>query len=80
MDGAGAHNDQQAVVTPTQHIADLLTRRTHQLSHLLGERQLAQKRPRSGNRIQLANIDIHRLGKDGLLPQTTLIFGTIRTT
>ena len=80
MNGTRAHNDQQTVIAPAQHITDLLTRRTHQLAHLLGERQLAQKRARSRNRIKLTNIDIHRLGKDGLLPQTTLIFGTVRTT
>ena len=76
---AGADDDQQTVVAAMQHVADLLPGAQHQVAHLLGQRQFAQERARRGNRVQLADIDIDRLGKDGALIQTMLVLGTVRT-
>ena len=73
MNRAGAHNDQQAVVATIEHVTNLLTGVKHELAHLIGERLLLEEGARCGNGVELANIDIHCLGKDRLLPQTTFV-------
>ena len=80
MDRTGAHDRQQAVVPAVQHVTDLLTGAQHQIAHLVGQRQLTQERTRRRDRIQLADVDVDRLGKDGALIQTMLVLGTVRTT
>ena len=52
----------------------------HELAHLIGERLVPEESTRRGNGVKLTNVDIDGLRKDGLLPQTTFILGTIRTT
>ncbi len=79
MDGARADDGEQTVVPAMQHVANLLTGPEHQIAHLVGKRQLLDEIARSGNRIELTNVDVHGLRKHGILIQPLCILRTIRT-
>ena len=69
MNRAGADDGKQTIVFAIQHIADFLTGLQHQTAHLVGKRDFLQKISRSGNRVQLSNIDIHGLRKHSVIQQ-----------
>ena len=69
MNRAGTDDGKQTIVFAIQHIADFLTGLQHQIAHLVGKRDFLQKISRSGNRVQLSNIDIHGLRKHSVIQQ-----------
>ena len=69
MDGAGADDREDAVVTSVQYVTNLLTGFEHQIAHLVAEGKFLEKISRGGNRIQLSDIDVHGLGKHRVVQQ-----------
>ena len=77
---ARADDDQQTIIATVQDVADLLTRLQHQVAHIIGERQFPEKIPRCRNRVELANVHVHRFREHGIPAQMPLVLGTVRTT
>ena len=80
VDRAGADKHEQTVVTTVHDIADFLTRTQHQITRIVGQRQLTQEGARRGNRVKLAYVDVHSLGEYGSIAESALILSTIGTT